>query len=253
MWRHFTLCTQDAKITQKTPSAHHRTKLSNYIFANKARIDNRKTLVEQQYLHMSSQYGELRPTNGWDWLTSLGQHSKYQRVSRLGFVPTSLNGGQPNFARCCNNCSAVAELGDRLATTDMGRKLEGCVPLGGARSPSNTMSPGPTPIRTEWRWRSTKLFTMFGRFLPATLYCILGALALTEFCQVQNALCVQVLRSPILAALLHRTRAVGVSQTLRCGTRNGMTELSLLIFNRGRHLYFDSGHHVIVWRSIYLQ
>jgi len=35
--------------------------LSGYIFATKARIDNRKKkLVKQQYLlHMSSQYGEL--------------------------------------------------------------------------------------------------------------------------------------------------------------------------------------------------
>jgi len=47
-----------------------------------------------------------------------------------------------------------------------------------------------------------------------------------EFCQLQNSLSVQVLRSPILAALLHGTRAMGVSQTLRRGTRNGITELS---------------------------
>jgi len=37
--------------------------LSAYIFATKARIDNQKKLVKQQYLlHMSSQYGKLRPT-----------------------------------------------------------------------------------------------------------------------------------------------------------------------------------------------
>ena len=42
-------------------------------------------------------------------------------------------------------CSAVAQMVDRLATKDMGRKL-GAVPLfGGAGSPSNTMSPGPRP------------------------------------------------------------------------------------------------------------
>jgi len=35
-----------------------------------------------------------------------------------------------------------------------------------------------------------------------------------------------VLRSPILEALLHGTRAVAVSQTLWRGTRNGITELS---------------------------
>ena len=32
-----------------------------------------------------------------------------------------------------------------------------------------------------------------------------GSCPVTEFCQVQNSLCVQVLRSPILAALLHGT------------------------------------------------
>jgi len=40
----------------------HRTSLSGYIFATKARIDYRKKIVKQQYLpHMSSQYGELSP------------------------------------------------------------------------------------------------------------------------------------------------------------------------------------------------
>jgi len=39
--------------------------------------------------------------------------------------------------------------------------------------------------------------------------------------------------------------AIGVSQTLWRGTRNEITELSLLvIFNRGRHLYSDGGHHL---------
>jgi len=67
----------------------------------------------------------------------------------------------------------------------------------------------------------------------------------TEFCQVQNSLCIQLLRSPVLAALLHGTGAVGVSQTLRHGTRNGITELSLvIIFNTWRHLYSEGSHHV---------
>jgi len=49
------------KWCKKSRSAHHRTTLSGYIFATKARIDNRKKLVKQQYLpHMSLQYGELR-------------------------------------------------------------------------------------------------------------------------------------------------------------------------------------------------
>ena len=46
-----------------------------------------KKLVKQQYvLHMSAQYGELRPTGSWDRLTSLGHPCKFQRVSRLGSV-----------------------------------------------------------------------------------------------------------------------------------------------------------------------
>ena len=35
---------------------------------------------------MPSQYGELRPTSGWDLLASLGHSSTLQRVSRLGSV-----------------------------------------------------------------------------------------------------------------------------------------------------------------------
>jgi len=60
-------------------------------------------LVKQQYLlHMSPQYGELQTTSGGDRFRSLGHSSKFQRVSRLGFVTaaTLLTGGQPNFARC---------------------------------------------------------------------------------------------------------------------------------------------------------
>jgi len=43
---------------------------------------------------------------------------------------------------------------------------------------------------------------------------------------VQNSRYVEVLRSPTLAALLHRTPAAGVRETLRHGAGNGITELS---------------------------
>jgi len=85
---------------KNSPSAHYRTTLSGYIFATNAFIDNRQKIVKQPYLRpTSSQYVELRPANDWDLLASLGHPSKFQRVSRLGFVtaPTSLNGGQPNL------------------------------------------------------------------------------------------------------------------------------------------------------------
>jgi len=55
------------------------------------------------------------------------------------------------------------------------------------------------------------------------IYIFGGYCPMTEFCHVQNSLSIQV---PILAALLHGTAAAGVSQTLRRGTRNGITELS---------------------------
>jgi len=124
---------------------------------------------------MSSQYGELWPTNSPDLFGSLRHPSKFEQVSRLAFVTavTSLTGGQPNFAQC-------------LAVS----------------------------------WAAT-LYIHFWRLLP-----------LMEFCPMQNSLYVQVLRSPILAALLHGTPAAGVSQTLQCGTRNGITN-----FYRGRHLH----------------
>jgi len=53
---------------------------------------------------------------------------------------------------------------------------------------------------------------------PALLHYIYifgGSCPLTEFCPLQNSLYVQVLRSLILAPLLHGTPAAGVSQTLR--------------------------------------
>ena len=117
---------------------------------------------------MHPQYGDIRPTNGWDRFGCLGHPSKFKRVSSLGFLTavTSLTGVQPNFARC---------------------------------------------LAVSW---PGILDIFFG-----------GSCPVTEFCPVQNSLYVQVLRSPILAALLHATPAAGVSQTLRRGTRNGITEL----------------------------
>jgi len=88
----------DAK---KSPSGHHPTPLSGHIFATEACIDSRKKLVKQQYLlHMSSQYGELRPTSGWDLLAGLGHPIIFQWVSRLGSVTArqSSSERQPNYA-----------------------------------------------------------------------------------------------------------------------------------------------------------
>jgi len=77
----------------------------NVVFAAKACIDNKK---KQQYLiHIPSQYGELRPTNGWDQLASLGHPSKFQRFPVLASllhrrrskeVNQTLRGVWPSFA-----------------------------------------------------------------------------------------------------------------------------------------------------------
>ena len=52
---------------QKSPSGHHRTNLSGYIFATQACIDNRKKLVKQQYLlhvsHSMVNFGPLTTTS----------------------------------------------------------------------------------------------------------------------------------------------------------------------------------------------
>ena len=74
--------------------------------------------------------------------------------------------------------------------------------------------------------RSTKLCKMSGRLVGwYTIHTFWQLFLLMKFCQLQNSLCVQVLYSPILAALLHGTRAAAVSQTLWRGTRNGIREL----------------------------
>jgi len=69
---------------------------------------------------------------------------------------------------------------------------------------------------------------------------ILGALALlTEFCQVQDSLCVQVFHSAVLAVLLHGTGAVGISQTLR-RSAEGVTYIQ------------QGGHHVDVYQTLHI-
>jgi len=102
---------------------------------------------------MSSQFGERRPTSGWDIFVILRHSSKFQMVSHLDFVTaaTSLNGTNETL---------------------------------------HDVWPSPGMVHDIY---------IFGDSCPVT-----------EFCQVQNSFCVQVLRSPVLAALLHGTRVAGV-------------------------------------------
>ena len=76
-----------------------------------------ENLVKQQYLLlMSSQYGELRPTNGWDRFRSLRHHSKFQRVSRLGSVTAQhwSSGRQPNFAHWTEGATYIRQGGHHI-------------------------------------------------------------------------------------------------------------------------------------------
>jgi len=59
-----------------------------------------KNLLSSNISPTSSQYGELRPTSGWNRFVSLGHPSKFQPVSRLGSVTAwqSSSERQPNFA-----------------------------------------------------------------------------------------------------------------------------------------------------------
>jgi len=98
---------QNAKITQKkSPAAHHRTTLSGYIFATKANIDHRKKNLLNSNISSTCPHGMVNVGSLTAEISlglgSLGHPSKFQWVLSLGFItaPTSLNGSQPNFARC---------------------------------------------------------------------------------------------------------------------------------------------------------
>jgi len=90
---------------------------------------------------------------------------------------------------------------------------------------------------------------------PGLAHCINifgGSCPLTEFCTRQNSLYVQVLRSPILAALLHGTPAADLSQTLRRRTVNGITGLSQTappVFGRAA-IMLGIGHILVIFSSL---
>ena len=81
---------------------HHRTNLSGYIFAFKTYRQSENTCqTATPYPHVltiwwTSAHQRLRSVG------EFGHPSKFQWVSRFGFAtaPTSLTGGQQNFARC---------------------------------------------------------------------------------------------------------------------------------------------------------
>jgi len=51
-------------------------------------------------IRMSTQYGELHPTSGWDRFVSLGTPANFTGFRVFITAATSLNGWQPNFSQC---------------------------------------------------------------------------------------------------------------------------------------------------------
>ena len=99
-----------------------------------------------------------RCTNLGEHPTPVGHCCRGQYYSKLRFrshmectVTIQLKAvklsGTSTFRSLGNKSSAVAEMGDRLATIDVGRKVGEllCPSPWGVGSPSNTMSPGPRP------------------------------------------------------------------------------------------------------------
>jgi len=171
-------CTRLAENTgcKKSPKIRHLVTMAQvcWIVSSQLFIRHvstiRKKLVKQQYLlHMSSEYGGLRPINGLDRFGSLG-------------TPANFNGFR-----------VLASLLQRRRSSEANQTLHDVWP-----SPS---------------W-------------AVTLYIFGGSCPRMELCQVQNSRYVEVLRSPTVAALLHRTPAAGVSETLQHGARMELTELS---------------------------
>jgi len=98
-------------VPKKSPKTGHLSTIAQLCRATSPQLRHVSTtgkkLVKQQYLpHMSSQYGELGSTNGWDPFESLGHPSRFQWVSHLGSVTArhSSSGHQPNFAALNRGC-----------------------------------------------------------------------------------------------------------------------------------------------------
>ena len=99
------------KIAKNSPSGHHCTTLLGCIFATGHVSTIGKKVCNQQYLlHMSSQYGELRPTSGR--LRSIDGFGAPQQISTA-------------FASWFRYCSDVAQWKPTKLCTMFGRLLAG--------------------------------------------------------------------------------------------------------------------------------
>jgi len=88
---------------QKSPSGHHHTTLSGYIFATEARIDNRKNLLSSNMSsrcpHNMVNFGPLAPEIvSLVWGTLPGYQISTAFASWQRYCTACSNGRQPNFA-----------------------------------------------------------------------------------------------------------------------------------------------------------
>ena len=94
---------QDPKSRQKSPSGHHRTTSSGYIFATKARIDNRKKSFNSNISSTCPQnmvnFGPLTAENGWRVWGTAANFNRFRMLASLLHQRRSTDGGESNFAR----------------------------------------------------------------------------------------------------------------------------------------------------------
>ena len=85
-----------------------------------------KKLFKQQYLiHMCPQYGELRPSSGWDRFGSLGHPSYFQRLPHLGSV-TARHVAEALAKVCGIEQRAPTMFGRATITLGIGPHSSGC-------------------------------------------------------------------------------------------------------------------------------
>jgi len=148
---------QDAKIAKKSPSGHHRTTLSGYIFPKKARIDNRKKIVKQQYLlHMP--------------------HNMMNFSLLAGEIVSSIWGTPANF----NGFRVLASLLQQRRSTEANQTLHNVWPLPGLVE-----------------------------------YIFSGCCSVRNFATCKIHFASSKSCALLLAPLLHGSRALGASETLR--------------------------------------
>jgi len=106
------------KTAKNATFEHHRTTLSGYIFANKARIDNRKKLLNS---NVSPRVLRIWYTSvsGWDLLASLGHPNTFQRVSRLVSV-TARYSSSRRQPKCGVEQRALPRFGRAAITLSIG-------------------------------------------------------------------------------------------------------------------------------------